>query len=93
MTVNDRYLGKVEAGRFKLLWPMSAAGTHRRLTAMEMQVAQPPEMHELHLNEYDDQVIMVRGHGDEHWIWSAEVIEVAGPILAAIAEQVFGKED
>jgi hypothetical protein len=50
---------------------------------MGMQVAQPPEVQELHLNEYDDQVIMVSGYGDSEWIWSAEVIEVAGPILQA----------
>jgi hypothetical protein len=92
MNLNEHFLGKVEAGRFKLLLPTPAAGTYRRLTSMAMQVAQPPEIHELHLNEYDDQVIMVRGHGDDRWNWSAEVIEVAGPILTAIAEQVFGKE-
>lgn len=91
MSLNNQYLGKVEVERFKILWPASAAGTYRRLTTMDRQVAQPPELQELHLNEYEDQFIMVSGHADNEWIWSAEVIEVAGPILTAVVEQVLGE--
>jgi hypothetical protein len=90
MSLNRQYLGRVEASCFKLLLPAPAAGTYRRLTTMGRQVAQPPELQELHLNEYDDQIIMVRGYADDEWIWSAEVIEVAGPILTAVVEQVLG---
>lgn len=91
MNGNNQYLGKVEAGRFRLLWPIALAGTSRRLTLMAMQVSQPPEVQELHLNEYDDQIILVRGNADTQWIWSAEVVEVAGPILTLLSEVVLGK--
>lgn len=91
MSLNNQYLGRVEVERFKILLPASAAGTYRRLTTMGMQVAQPPELMELHLDEYEGQFIMVSGHADNEWIWSAEVIEVAGPILTAVAEQVLGE--
>ena len=91
MTSNQRYLGIIEAGRFKLLMPDAIAGTHRRLTTIRMQNAQPPELDEIHLDEYDGNVVLVGGYADEDWIWSADVIEVAGPILTILAKQMFEK--
>ena len=85
------YLGRVTAGRFEILLPEVLAGTSRRLTAMGMQVAQPPEAQEVKLDEYNGRVIMVRGHADSEWIWSAEVVDTAGPILTAVAEKVLGE--
>ena len=85
------YLGRVTAGRFEILLPEVLAGSSRRLTEMGMQVAQPPETEELDIADYNGQVVMVRGHADSVWIWSAEVIDVAGPILTVVAEKVLGE--
>jgi hypothetical protein len=88
MNPKHQYLGIVEAGRFKLLMPDSVAGGSRRLTTMRMQEAQPAELDEIHLDEHDGQAIMVSGYADEVWIWSAEVIEVAGLILTVLVKQM-----
>lgn len=92
MNPKHQYLGIVEAGRFKLLMPDSMAGSYRRLTAMEMQSAQPPELDEIHLNEYDGQAVLVSGYADDTWIWSAKVVEVAGLILTVLTKQIFEKQ-
>jgi hypothetical protein len=56
-----------------------------------MQEAMPPEARELNLAEYEGQAIMVCGHDGGGWIYSAEIIDVAGPILTAVVQQVFGE--
>ncbi|MBO9997840.1 MAG: hypothetical protein J7641_02345 [Cyanobacteria bacterium SID2] len=86
MNPNNQYLGKVEGGHFKLLLPVSEAGTCRRLTSMAMKAEQPPELQELHLDEYEGRLVMVSGHADAEWIWSAEMLEVAGLILTAVVD-------
>jgi hypothetical protein len=48
MSFDNHSLGQVEAGCFRLLLPVTVAGTCRRLTAIAMQVAQPPEVQEVH---------------------------------------------
>ncbi len=34
---------------------------------------------------------MVRGYESSKWIYSAEVVDQVGPILAAVVEKLFGK--
>jgi hypothetical protein len=87
---ND-YLGIVEIERFKLLLPESKAGTYRRLTTLASTDHQPPELHELNLSEYEGQVVLVRGAADGDWIWSAEVVEVAGLITSMLVRHLFGE--
>jgi hypothetical protein len=60
------------------------------LTRIQMQEARPPETEELNLTEYEGQAILVRGHDGGGWIYSAEVIDQAGPILTAVVQHVFG---
>jgi hypothetical protein len=60
------------------------------LTRIQMQEARPPETEELNLTEHEGQAIMVRGHDGGGWIYSAEVIDQAGPILTMVVQQVFG---
>ncbi len=81
----DQYLGIVEGGRFILLLPEAEAGSHLRLTTLERTMAQPPEVDEIHLDESEGQVVMVSGDADPQWIWSAQVVDVAGPIVSALA--------
>lgn len=92
MNPRHHYLGLVEAGRFKLLIPESVAGSYRRLTTMAMQEAQPPELNELHLDEYNGQAVLVSGYADEVWIWSAHVVEVSGAIVTLLVKQLFDQK-
>ncbi len=42
------------------------------------------------LTEYEGKAIMIRGHGGGgEWIWSTEVIDVAGPILTETVRKLF----
>jgi len=91
MNSNDQFLGIVQLGHFQILTPDRIADTSVRLTSMPMQAAQPPESKELDLTEYEGQAIMVRGHDGGGWIYSAEVIDRAGPILTAVVRRVFGR--
>ncbi|WP_448561742.1 hypothetical protein [Trichothermofontia sp.] len=84
--LNHQYVGVVEGGRFVLLLPEVAAGSHRRLTTLDRSVAQPPELDEIHLDESEGQVVLVTGEADSQWIWSAQIVEVAGPIVTALAK-------
>lgn len=88
MNGNIQFLGIVQNGIFQLLIP------HResvRLTGIQMQEARPPETGELNLTEYEGQAVMIRGHDSGDWIYSAEVIDQAGPILTMVVQQVFGQ--
>ena len=88
----DRFLGIVENGEFRMLSPYSSLGPVR-LTGIAMQAAMPPEVDELDLAEYEGCAIMVCGHDGGSWIYSAKVIDRAGPILTAVVLEVFGQEE
>lgn len=49
----------------------------------------PPESGELNLNQYEGQAIMIQKLDQGGWIYSAEVIDTAGPILSAVVEKLF----
>ena len=87
---NDQFLGLVQGGKFQLLSPSGLPGV--RLTRIAMQVAQSPESAELDLAAYEGQAIMVRGRDAGGWLYSAEVIDQAGPILTLLVRQVFGQK-
>ena len=91
MSGNDKFLGTVQFGHFQILTPDHAAGDSVRLTGIQMQEARPPESRELDLTEYEGQAIMVRGHYGGDWMFSAEVIDQAGPILTAVVTHVFSQ--
>lgn len=91
MNGNEQFLGTVQNGEFKPLVPDPGPITVPiRLTGISMQESVPPESGELDLTEYEGKAIMVRGHDGGGWIYSAEVIDQAGPILTAVVQQVFG---
>ena len=54
-----------------------------------MQASFPPEREELDLTEYEGKAIMIRGHGSGEWVWSTEVVDVAGPILSETVRKLF----
>mgnify|MGYP001817873980 CR=1 FL=1 len=90
MSTNNQFLGIVQLGRFQVLSPDHAAGEAVRLTGIQMQEAVPPETREVDLTEYEGKALMVGGHNAGGWIYSAHIVESAGPILTAVVKQVFG---
>ena len=90
MGMDDRFLGIVQSGELQILAPESASGSSAKLTAMGMQAAMPPEGHQVDLGEHEGKAILVQGHGDGDWIYSASIVEVAGPILTAVVSKAFG---
>ena len=92
MNDNDQFLGIVQNGQFQVLGPKAGLDLPVRLTSIQMQTAVLPESGELDLRAYEGQAIMVEGHASG-WIYSAQVIDQAGPILTAVVRHVFGGEE
>ncbi len=86
---NVEYIGIVKDGAFVALSPESVAGMRLRLTRAAMQASFPPEHEELDPTICEGKAIMIRGHGDGEWIWSTEVVDVAGPILSETVRKLF----
>lgn len=87
MTGNDQFLGLVKDGKLLLLSPESQTGNFVKLTEMPMQAAIPPEAQEIDLKKHEGKAIMVIGHGTGSWIYSAEIIDLAGPIVSALVKK------
>jgi hypothetical protein len=92
MNTNERFLGIVQDGRLHILLPERSRGTEARLTSMGMQAAMPPEMQEIDLAPHEEKALMVEGHDGGGWIYSAQVIDEAGPILTAVVRRLFASE-
>ncbi len=85
-------LGLVQDGRLVRVGrgdcsPMSPA----RLTTIQPQAAMSPEAAEIPLAAYEGRAIMVAGIDQGERVYSAEVVEVAGPILSAVTQHVFDR--
>lgn len=86
---NSAFLGIVEQGQLKLLASDHEATGSYRLTTIAMQDGQAPEGGEIELSEQEGLAIIVRGVESDGWIFGATIIEQAGLILTAVAQQVF----
>ncbi len=87
-----RFIGVVKGGEFVILDPPSPAGRTARLTRIPIQAARSPESDEIDLVGYEGRTIMVCGQEDGGWIYSAKIVDQAGPIVTALVEKVFGQE-
>jgi hypothetical protein len=86
-------LGVIRNGEFLPLENQTDLLGPIRLTSIRMMEARPPETGELRLTEYEGEVIMICGNGlGGGWIYSARVVERAGPILTHIVLKVFERE-
>jgi hypothetical protein len=90
MSDNELYLGIVKEGLLAILIPESEAGTIARLTTIFMADQRPPESGEINLKEHEGKAIMVNGHYGGDWIYSANIIDQASPILSAMVKKIFG---
>lgn len=91
MNSNEKFLCMVKDGKLTILLPESEAGNVVRLTEMPMQAAMPPEAQEISVKKHEGKAIMVEGRISGGWIYSTEMIDLAGPILSTLAQKVFGK--
>ncbi|MHC4475120.1 MAG: hypothetical protein ACYTEL_05730 [Planctomycetota bacterium] len=89
--MNQTFIGKVENAEFRVLSPKPVPPGGIRLTSIGMQESVPPETGELDLTQYEGSVIAIQGHDGGGWIYSAGVIDTAGPIVTALALQIFGQ--
>ena len=86
---DDQFLCMVKDGTITILHPESEAGNVVRLTEMPMQAAMPPEAQEISVKKHEGKAIMVEGRYSGGWIYSTEMIDLAGPILSALVQKVF----
>ena len=70
-----------------VLLPESQAGNVVRQTEMPMRAAVAPELQEISVKMQAGKTIMVEGRSSGGWIYSAELIDTAGPILSALVQR------
>ena len=90
----DKFLGLVQDGRFMILMPRPQCCTVR-LTRIVKPASIAEELtasHEINLAEYEGRAIMVTGVLPERkgWLYEANVIDQAGPILTEVVKETFG---
>ena len=56
---------------------------------MPKQAAIPPENQEIALKKHEGKAIMAIGRLRDDWIYSAEIIDLASPIVNAIVKKMF----
>jgi hypothetical protein len=86
---NALMLGKIENSRFIPLGGVVECGA--RLTRTAPFTSVPPEGDEVELSEHEGCVLLIRGNDQGAWIYSASIIDAAGPILSIVAKQIFGR--
>jgi hypothetical protein len=82
------FVGRVANGQFRAL-SGTVSEDATRLTSVALRGDRPPESGELDMRPYEASVILVHGNYEGGWIYSAEVVDAAGPLLGLIAEHVF----
>jgi hypothetical protein len=88
---NEQFLCWVNDGKLTILLPESESGNVVRLTEMPMQASMPPEAQEISVKKHEGKAIMVKGRYGGGWIYSTEMIDIAGPILSILVQKVFRK--
>lgn len=84
-------LGIVQHARFVRLGREQSAYTiPARLTTIQPWAAMSPHTQEIPLAPHEGRALMVTGMDQGEWIYSAQIVEVAGPILTAVTLRVFG---
>ena len=81
----DQHLGIVEGGEFRTLLPLTE--TPVRLTRIAVQEARSPESDEIDLRRYEGRALLIKGSDQGGWIYRAEIVEVAGPILTMVVQE------
>jgi hypothetical protein len=89
---NERILGVVRNGYLRRLTPIRDLGIGCRLTR-EAPGAAAPESGEIDLRSYEGCAVLVEGEPLELWVYSAVVVEQAGPIVTELVQYVLGQPE
>ncbi len=89
LKINEQFFGMVRQGRFSIFAPQRREGDSVRLTTIQVQEPGPPESVEIDLLPYEGKIIEVSGLDRGDWIYSARVVEEAGPVLSDFLKKVF----
>jgi hypothetical protein len=89
----DKFLGVVQNGRFSILKPRPQCCTVK-LTRIARPASIAEELvasHEIDLEEFEGKAILVMGVLPERkgWLYEANVIDQAGPILTEVVKEIF----
>ena len=88
-----RFLGIVRRDlgelKFFVLDPPSEIHGPLFLTQIQRQESVSPESRPLRLDEYENSMMLVEGFPNSNILYSADVVEVAGPILTKVLEKVY----
>lgn len=87
----SRFLGIVKDNKFQPLETDSSLDSSVRLTRISVVTGASPESQEIELTEYKDSAIMVEGTPSGEWIYEAEVVDKAGPILTEVVQRLFSQ--
>ncbi len=91
MNKNMQFFGMVRNGEFTIFAPQRLEGDPVKLTTIQVQEVRSPESEEIDLSEYEGKIIEVSGQDSGGWIYSAKVVEEAGPVLSDFLKKVFCK--
>jgi hypothetical protein len=85
----ERFLGVVQQGVLRRLTPIRDPAGGCRLSRARLG-AEPPEEAELSLEGHEGAALLVEGEAQELWIYEADVIEKASPIVTELVQFVLG---
>ncbi len=85
----SRFLGIVNGNQFQPFETDSSLDSSVRLTRISIVAGTSPESDEIDLTEYEGSALMVGGTPSGEWIFDAEVVDKAGPILTEVVQRVF----
>ena len=89
----EQIFGMVRNGECVVFAPQHLEGKTVKLTTHGKQDSQPPENGKIDLSEYEGKIIEVSGLDNGDWIYSASVVEEAGPVLSDFLKKVFLKDE
>jgi hypothetical protein len=88
------FLGRVENGEFRILEPKEHCCTVRLTKLIKPSLLDEAaiEKHKIDLSTNEGMAIMVEGAlgKEELWVYEANVVDRAGPILSALVRKIFG---
>ncbi len=93
MSGNEQFFGMVRNGEFYVFAPQHLEGATVKLTTTWIEEPHTTESGVIDLAEFEGKIIEVSGHDSGIWIYSAKVVEEAGPVLSDFLKRVFLKDE
>lgn len=89
MSDNEQFFGIVRNGEFYVFAPQNLEGTTVKLTTVRLEESHSPENGIINISQFEGKIIEVRGRDSGEWIYSAKVMEEAGPVLSDFLKRIF----